>query len=167
MAQILVQKWSKKSLKKVQLSKGRMVQSIFFFLRKAHYPNSSSFVLICFFVCFSCCFVCLLVMLHFSAFFAFSFIHQFTAMVLITTRCYGARGDHIWPWFGKTYTPPFYKASSPPFPPQKPVLMDTFRWLSSLRKNIYQPLPPPPEVDRWPQKGKQTKNVIKRVPVSY
>ena len=166
MVQILVQKWSKKSLKKVQLSKGRMVQSIFFFLRKAHYPNSSSFVLICFFVCFSCCFVCLLVMLHFSAFFAFSFIHQFTAMVLITTRCYGARGDHIWPWFGKTYTPPFYKASSPPFPPQKPVLMDTFRWLSSLRKNIYQPLPPP-EVDRWPQKGKQTKNVIKRVPVSY
>ena len=143
MVQILVQKWSKKSLKKVQLSKGRMVQSIFFFLRKAHYPNSSSFVLICFFVCFSCCFVCLLVMLHFSAFFAFSFIHQFTAMVLITTRCYGARGDHIWPWFGKTYTPPFYKASSPPFPPQKPVLMDTFRWLSSLRKNIYQPLPPP------------------------
>ena len=119
MVQILVQKWSKKSLKKVQLSKGRMVQSIFFFLRKAHYPNSSSFVLICFFVCFSCCFVCLLVMLHFSAFFAFSFIHQFTAMVLITTRCYGARGDHIWPWFGKTYTPPFYKASSPPFSPQK------------------------------------------------
>ena len=144
MVQILVQKWSKKSLKKVQLSKGRMVRSIFFFLRKAHYPNSSSFVLICFFVCFSCCFVCLLVMLHFSAFFAFSFIHQFTAMVLITTRCYGARGDHIWPWFGKTYTPPFYKASSPPFPPQKPVLMDTFRWLSSLRKNIYQPRPPPP-----------------------
>ena len=71
MVQILVQKWSKKSLKKVQLSKGRMVQSIFFFLRKVHYPNSSSFVLICFFVCFSCCFVCLLVMLHFSAFLPF------------------------------------------------------------------------------------------------
>ena len=155
MVQILVQKWSKKSLKKVQLSKGRMVQSISFFLRKAHYPNSSSFVLICFFVCFSCCFVCLLVMLHFSAFFAFSFIHQFTAMVLITTRCYGARGDHIWPWFGKTYTPPFYKASSPPFPPQKPVLMDTFRWLSSLRKNIYQPLPPPRS---WPLAAKRQTN---------
>ena len=157
MVQILVQKWSKKSLKKVQLSKGRMVQSIFFFLRKAHYPNSSSFVLICFFVCFSCCFVCLLVMLHFSAFFAFSFIHQFTAMVLITTRCYGARGDHIWPWFGKTYTPPFYKASSPPFPPQKPVLMDTFRWLSSLRKNIYQPLPPPPKLTVGRKKANKQK----------
>ena len=86
-------KMVKKSSKKVQLSEGRMVQSIFFFLRKAHYPNSSSFVLICFFVCFSCCFVCLLVMLHFSAFFAFSFIHQFTAMVLITSRCSGARGE--------------------------------------------------------------------------
>ena len=42
-----------------------------FFLRKAHDPNSLSFVLICFFVCFSCCFVCLLVMLHFSAFLPF------------------------------------------------------------------------------------------------
>ena len=133
----------KKIFKKSPIVQGSNGPVHIFFLRKARYPNSSSFVLICFFVCFSCCFVCLLVMLHFSAFFAFSFIHQFTAIVLITSRCYGARGDHIWPWFGKTYTPPFYKASSPPFPSPKTVLMDTFRWLSSLRKNIYQPPPPP------------------------
>ena len=93
MVQILVQKWSKNLQKKSNCLRVEWSSSYFFFLRKAHYPNSSSFVLICFFVCFSCCFVCLLVMLHFSAFFAFSFIHQFTAMVLITSRCSGARGE--------------------------------------------------------------------------
>ena len=127
MVQILVQKWSKKSLKKVQLSKGRMVQSIFFFLRKVHYPNSSSFVLICFFVCFSCCFVCLLVMLHFSAFLPFplyissqlwSWLRQ-DAMVqeaIISGHDLG-RLTHL----------PSIRPLLPPFPPQK-----QFWWTPSV-----------------------------------
>ena len=39
--------------------------------------------------------------------------------------------------------------------------------LVKLSSKKHLPTPSPPEVDRWPQKGKQTKNVIKRVPVSY
>ena len=146
----------KKIFKKSPIVQGSNGPVHIFFLRKAHYPNSSSFVLICFFVCFSCCFFCLLVMLHFSAFFAFSFIHQFTAMVLITTRCYGIMmmPSYLAMIWEDLHTSLLWGLFSP-FPSPKNSF-DGHLPLVKLSSKKHLPTPPPPR--SWPLAAKRQTN---------